>query len=106
MIAPVSVARSIMNFGSNFSCAYQSTSASTRRPSASVLITSIVWPEKLFTTSPGRCAVPDEAHQTARIDFRLAAGKRGHQADHGPRPGHVPLHVFHAAGGFDADAAG
>ena len=45
MIAPVSVARSTMNFGSNFCWQYQITSASTRRPSASVLITSMVWPE-------------------------------------------------------------
>ncbi len=44
-MAPVRVARSTMKRGSNFSWQYQSTSASTRRPSASVLMTSTVWPE-------------------------------------------------------------
>ena len=41
-IAPVRVARLTMNFGLNRSCTYQSTSASTRRPSASVLMISMV----------------------------------------------------------------
>src|ERR1700692_4878287 len=45
MIAPVSVARSTMNFGLNFFATYQSTSASTKRPSASVLMISMVWPD-------------------------------------------------------------
>src|SRR5215207_3149226 len=41
-IAPVRVARSIMNFGLKRSCAYQSKSANTSRPSASVLMISTV----------------------------------------------------------------
>ena len=45
MIAPVNVAKSTMKRGLNFSCTYQSASARTRRPSASVLITSMVWPD-------------------------------------------------------------
>ena len=35
-----------------------STSASTRRPSASVLVTSTVVPPNMVSTSEGRCAVP------------------------------------------------
>jgi hypothetical protein len=54
MIAPVRVARSTMNFGLKRSWQYQTASASTRRPSASVLMISIVWPDIEVTTSPGR----------------------------------------------------
>ena len=36
-----------MNFGLKRSCTYQSTSARTRRPSASVLMISIVWPDSV-----------------------------------------------------------
>ena len=45
--------------GLNRSCAYQSTSQSTKRPSASVLMISTVSPFMDFTTSPGRIAVPE-----------------------------------------------
>ena len=65
MMAPVSVARSTMNFGLKRSWQYQSASASTRRPSASVLITSMVWPDIEVTMSPGRCAVPDGMFSTS-----------------------------------------
>ena len=58
MIAPVSVARSIMNFGLKRFCVYQSASAKTRRPSASVLSTAMVLPDMDVTISPGRWAVP------------------------------------------------
>ncbi len=58
MTAPVSVARLITAFGLKRSCAYQRQSASTMRPSASVLSTSIVCPDIAVTTSPGRCALP------------------------------------------------
>src|SRR6185312_17373758 len=37
---------------------------------------------------------------------RAASGERGHEADHRSGAGHVPLHVLHAAGRLDADAAG
>jgi hypothetical protein len=61
MIAPVSVARSTMKRGLKRSAQYQSASASTRRPSASVLMTSMVWPDIEVTMSPGRCALPSTA---------------------------------------------
>ena len=64
MIAPVSVARLITPVGLNRSCAYQSTSARTKRPSASVLITSIVSPFIEVTISPGRTALPDGMFST------------------------------------------
>ena len=64
MIAPVSVARSTMNFGLNFFATYQSTSASTSRPSASVLMISMVWPDIEVTISPGRCALPSGMFST------------------------------------------
>ena len=66
-MAPVSVARSTMNFGLNFSLTYQSTSASTRRPSASVLMISMVWPDIEVTMSPGRCALPSGMFSTMPI---------------------------------------
>ncbi len=64
MIAPVRVARSTMNFGLNFFATYQSTSASTRRPSASVLMISMVWPDIEVTMSPGRWALPSGMFST------------------------------------------
>src|SRR3712207_6876511 len=45
-ISPVRVARSIMARGLNLSCVYQSASARTSRPSASVFKTSMVWPDR------------------------------------------------------------
>ena len=56
-MAPVSVARSIIACGLKRSCVYQSASARTRRPSASVLMTSIVVPDIALMMSPGRVAV-------------------------------------------------
>ena len=64
MIAPVNVARSIIAAGLNRSCAYHMTSHSTKRPSASVLITSTVSPFIEVTTSPGRTAFPDGIFST------------------------------------------
>ena len=57
MQAPVSVARSTMASGFA-SEAIDSASASTRRPSASVLSTSMVLPFRMVRTSPGRVASP------------------------------------------------
>ncbi|GAV37006.1 hypothetical protein ROTAS13_04696 [Roseomonas sp. TAS13] len=54
-----------MKAGSKRFLAYHMMSASTRRPSASVLITSTVWPEAVVTTSPGRCAVPEGMFSTS-----------------------------------------
>ena len=64
MIAPVSVARSTMNLGLNFLATYQSTSASTSRPSASVLMISMVCPDIEVTISPGRWALPSGMFST------------------------------------------
>ena len=57
-IAPVSVATSTIASGFS-SEALVSASASTRRPSASVLSTSTVLPLYMRSTSPGRVAEPD-----------------------------------------------
>ena len=57
MHAPVSVARSITAAGFS-SAASESASARMSRPSASVLSTSTVFPLRIFSTSPGRIAVP------------------------------------------------
>ncbi len=64
MIAPVRVARLTMKRGWNSSLQYQSASPSTRRPSASVLSTSMVWPDMEVTMSPGRCALPSTLFST------------------------------------------
>src|SRR5205085_543782 len=64
IIAPVSVARSTIVSGLYLRCAQLIASHSTRRPSASVLITSIVWPDMDVTTSPGRCALPSGMFST------------------------------------------
>ena len=45
----------------------------------------------------------DGAH---RVDPGLAPGQRHHQARHAGGTPHVALHVFHAGGGLDRDAAG
>ena len=57
MHAPVSVARSTMASGSA-SAASDRASARIRRPSASVLSTSMVLPLRMVSTSPGRVASP------------------------------------------------
>ena len=64
IMAPVRVARSIMNFGLNRSWQYQRQSARTRRPSASVLRISTDWPDRDMTTSPGRWALPSGMFST------------------------------------------
>jgi hypothetical protein len=55
--APVNVARSTTASGRSSWSAYASASASTSRPSASVLSTSTVRPPYIRSTSPGRYAV-------------------------------------------------
>ena len=64
MMAPVRVESSTIACGLNFSCAYHIASHRIRRPSASVLMTSTVWPDIDFTTSPGRCALPSGMFST------------------------------------------
>ena len=64
MMAPVRVESSTMACGLNFSCAYHMASHRISRPSASVLMTSTVWPDMLLTTSPGRWALPSGMFST------------------------------------------
>ena len=64
--APVSVAMSTTAAGLNRS-AYVKASQRTRRPSASVLSTSMVWPLMLVTTSPGFTAPPSAMFSQAGI---------------------------------------
>ena len=89
MIAPVSVARLIMNCGLKVSCVYQSASASTSRPSASVLMTSMVWPDMEVTTSPGRCALPSGMFSTSPTT-PIALTRALRPARHFIRPTTVP----------------
>ena len=65
IIAPVRVARSIINSGLKRFCVYQSASANTKRPSASVFNTSMVWPDIEVTISPGRWALPSGIFSTS-----------------------------------------
>ncbi len=46
---------------------------------------------------------PDDADD---VDLGLARGERVHQAGDGGGAAHVALHVLHAGGGLDGDAAG
>ena len=86
-------------------------SASTMRPSASVLMISMVLPDLAVMTSPGLYAVP-RGHVFCRADngddlhLRLESGDGAHGSDHGGAAGHVVLHLLHALGGLDGDAAG
>ena len=50
--------------------------------------------------------VLDEADDADGVDLGLARGERVHQADDGGGAAHVALHVFHAGGRLDRDAAG
>src|SRR4029079_14931270 len=49
--------------------------------------------------------VLDAAGDADVVDARLAPGQRLHQPDDDAGAAHVPLHVFHAAGALDRDAA-
>ena len=111
MIAPVNVARSTMRRGLNCSWAYQSTSASTRRPSASVLSTSMVCPDMLVTMSPGRCAVPDGMFSVSPIrPTALTAALRAASASIRPAtqaaPPMSPFMSSMPAAGLHGNAAG
>ena len=76
-MAPVRVESSTMACGLNFSWAYHMASHRISRPSASVLITSTVWPDMLLTTSPGLCALPSGMFSTsAQIPITLARALR------------------------------
>ncbi len=87
-----------------------SASASTSRPSASVLITSIVLPFAPRRMSPGRYAPPPITFSVARDDRdhaqRECRARRSRPCrDHGAAAGHVALHVLHAQRRLERDAA-
>ena len=91
--------------------AYQSASASTSRPSASVFMISIVLPFAARRMSPGRNASPpsevlgggddgDDAHRQPELGDRADAG------DDRGAAGHVALHVLHLRRRLERDPAG
>ena len=50
--------------------------------------------------------VLDQAEDADRVDLRLAAGQHMHEAGDGAGSAHVPLHVLHAVGRLQRNAAG
>jgi hypothetical protein len=61
--------------------------------------------------SPGRWALASGMFSTrpmmpTTFDLGLAGGQRMHQAGDGGGAAHIALHVLHAGGRFDRDAAG
>ena len=80
-------------------------SARINRPSASVLSTSIVFPDMAVWMSPGFCALPPGMFSVAgrrnNFDVGLQFGERAHDAEHGGAACHVVFHFFHAVGGLD-----
>src|SRR3546814_20152508 len=93
MIAPVRVARSIIALGLKRSRQYQIASARTRRPSASVLMTSIVWPALEVKTSPeiGRAACRERVCQL-RVDL---GGRRTIKQQINTGLAHSTIHIQH-----------
>ena len=93
------------------STASESASARIRRPSASVLSTSTVLPLRIFSTSPGRIALPlgmfstSGTYAVTRV-FTPSVAQRRHRAEHRGGARHVGLHRLHAAGGLERQAAG
>ena len=61
--------------------------------------------------SPGRCALPSGMFSTRAddadgVDLRFTRGQRLHEAGDASGARHVALHVLHAGGALDRDAAG
>ena len=93
------------------STASDSTSASTSRPSASVLCTSIVRPLRAVqhvAQLHGRRAghVLDQPGEADHVDRQLQLGDGLHRAEHGRGAGHVALHRQHAVGRLERQPAG
>src|SRR5215475_672675 len=101
---PVSVAMSTNRSGRSRAAAYASASASTTRPSASVLRTSVVRPPYCRITSLGRYAEPDTAFSAAGTSAVTRSG--GQRAQHRGAPRHVGLHQAHRLRRLDAQPAG
>ena len=109
-IAPVSVATSTSR-SAPWSIAWARQSASTSRPSASVLITSIVVPVLARRMSPGFSAWPLGRFSVAPITLtsrtgRPSRGDRAGRLEHRGAARHVELHLAHLRAGLDRDAAG
>ena len=108
--APVSVARSTIRSAPS-ATAWQRQSASTSRPSASVLLISIVLPLAAVTMSPGLIARPlgrfSVAPTTATQPAPAApsAAIAATRLDHRGAAGHVELHLRHLRPGLQRDAA-
>ncbi len=102
MIAPVSVARSMTNFGLELLLRVgERVGEHTRRPSASVFSTSMVWPDIDLTTSSGRCALPEGMFSTKPMTpTALTRAFRAASACIVPTTAaaatHVALHAHHA----------
>ena len=110
-IAPVRVATSTTTSGSSSATAYASASASTSRPSASVLVTSVVRPPYWRTHVAGAQRVAADGvlgggDQPGDPDRAADGGEGAHHGDHDGAAGHVALHVDHRLGRLDRQAAG
>ena len=100
-----------MIFAAPVSTATQSTSASTSRPSASVLCTSIVLPLRAVSTSPSLYAAGPVMFSTRPIRPTTFTGNLSraiglHRPEHGRGAGHVALHRQHRVGRLERQAAG
>src|SRR5687768_8702832 len=106
--APVNVAASTTAAGLN-RFAYTRTSASTSRPSASVLMISMCLPFDARTTSPGFTAVPGGMLVVAPISPTTFTGSSrraiASNAPSTPAAPHVELHELHRLRWLDGDAA-
>ena len=111
MMAPVSVARSIMNCGLKRSCAVPE-HVGQHEPAFGVGVDDLDGlaghrgDDVAGTLRIAVGHVLDEADDADDVDLGLARGQRVHQADHGSRAAHVALHVLHAGGRLDRNAAG
>ena len=110
-MAPVSVARSIMNCGLNRSCVYQRASASTSRPSASVFkhldgLSGHGGDDVARALGLAVRHVFHKADDADGIHLCLSGSKSMHEAGNAGRTAHIALHVAHAGAGFQRDAAG
>ena len=111
MIAPVSVARSIIAAGLKRSCAYQSTSASTSRPFGVGVdhLDGVALHRAHHVARALRLAVGHVLHQPDQPDDvgrRLAQRQRLHDAGDHAGAAHVHGHLLHALRRLDRDAAG
>ena len=107
---PVSVATSTRCVAPSLR-AYHRPSPRMSLPSASVLMTSTVFPSALFRMSPGLMARPPghvlrRRHDADDADRRVQGGDGAHRAHDGRAAGHVVLHPLHPVGRLDRDAAG